>query len=753
MRTTEGASRTGLPSAVPLLAAALATAFACARGEADGGGDPNGRGAGPTADRQDGQALYEAQCRSCHGARGEGGRGPALRDWSRGEEALVTTIDRTMPLGAPERCVGACAESVAKYILERFRGEIVCGSPEPSQRMLRLLTRREYRATIEDLFGAGVAPRPEREPPPPSCPPPTFRFDPRGRPLRTVHVAGSFNGWPQTIAGGGWPLAANGGVYVLTRALPRGTHAYKFVLDEAEWVVDPANPRRERDGAGNENSILEVPCDSGGNGGSQDAGNGGGGAAALATALTNALGTFARETRPEGFFFDDHGPGRVVAGEQGEAFVRAAEAIARAVTLPEVTSCSGGDRGACADAFLERVGRRVFRRPLTGGERARYRAAIVGGADHVSGARRALAGMLASPGFLYRSELGERREDGTYALTTYELASLLSYTFWGTLPDDALFAAASSGELASKEALEREARRLLASPRARPMLRTFAEQWLGIETVTEVDKNRDLYPGFDDELRAAMREETTRFFEHVALDGSHRVEELFKADYTFASARLSRHYGIAGVSATTPVRVPYPDALRAGVLGHGSVLATTGHSDQTSPIRRGLFVRSRLLCQEFPPPPPNAGGVPKVDPNATTRTRFAQHTENAFCKSCHQYIDDIGFGFERFDTVGRLRTEEAGRPVDSRGDMNDVEGLGTKTRAPFATLRELGETLAKSEAAKTCIARQYYRFARGVLDDDICSTADLRARFAASGHDLRELFVGVVLAPDFGVRR
>jgi hypothetical protein len=199
--------------------------------------------------------------------------------------------------------------------------------------------------------------------------------------------------------------------------------------------------------------------------------------------------------------------------------------------------------------------------------------------------------------------------------------------------------------------------------------------------------------------------------------------------------------------------VKYPDAMRSGVLGHGSVLATTAHSDQSSPIRRGLFVRRRLLCQEFAPPPPNAGAVPKVDPAATTRQRFAQHTSNPTCQSCHQYIDDVGFGFERLDAVGRVRSTESGKPIDAQGDMNDLEGFGKGTHAPFATPGELGKILAASDAAKACVTRQVYRFARGHLDDDVCAVAPIQRRFLEKGGDLRELLVAVVTDPAFVVRR
>ena len=249
-----------------------------------------------------------------------------------------------------------------------------------------------------------------------------------------------------------------------------------------------------------------------------------------------------------------------------------------------------------------------------------------------------------------------------------------------------------------------------------------------------------------------MREETRRVVTRVFFD-TKNFADLYTANWTVANDVLAKQYGLAGVQGADFRVVTYPDGLRAGVLGHGSILGATGLSDQTSPIRRGLMVRRRLLCQELPPPPPNAGGVPKVDPTATTRDRFAQHTANPACRSCHQYIDSVGFGFERFDTVGKVRDQEAGKAIDSAGDMNDVEGLGKGTHAPFANLAELGQTLAASDTAKSCVVAQYWRFARGTREPDSCSIAPIKARLVEKGGDLQEMMLGVVLASDFTVRR
>ena len=721
---------------VPLAALALSFAAACSKDDA------------PATDSRDrvasGEAIYASMCKSCHGARGEGGRGPALRDIDKryDEDRLTRYVDDKMPLGDPDKCDATCAADVSAYMLSAFRGAIVCQGPAPIARGLRLLTNREYRATVQDLLGLTLATAPSSAPTTtPTCAPPSFTFDPQGRTLKTVHVAGSFNAWPSTIAGGGWPLALQSdGKWSTTHAVPNGSYQYKLVLDESEWIVDPANPKTTSNGLGGQNSVLDVMCTAGGTGGGT-----------TAPSSLDPTATFPPDTRPLGFAFDDNGAGRVVTSVVMDEWTRAASTLATSADVTKLVMCDRADRDACAKTVVKQLGKRAFRRPLSDGEVARLATVLLGAGDFDKGVRAALRAMLMSPSFAYRAEVGTAQADGTYRLTPWETASALSYFFWGTMPDAALFGAAERGDLGSTAGIEREARRLLASPRARATIGTFAEQWLGGESVTQVTKS-DAYP-FPAEIRAAMLEETRTFVTHVVFDGTHSLDELFTANYTYADAALAKHYGFAPVTGTGLQQVKYPDASRSGILGEGSILATTGHSDQTSPIRRGLFVRRNLLCQEFPLPPPNAGAVPQVDPNATTRERFAQHTKSDFCKSCHQYIAGVGFGFERLDTIGRLRNTEAGKPVDARGDMNDVEGLGTNTHAAFANLGDLGHILATSSAAKTCVVRQVYRFARGRLDDDICEIKPIEQRFREKNGDLRELMIAVVTDPAFVVRK
>src|SRR5260370_30306644 len=119
------------------------------------------------------------------------------------------------------------------------------------------------------------------------------------------------------------------------------------------------------------------------------------------------------------------------------------------------------------------------------------------------------------------------------------------------------------------------------------------------------------------------------------VEGWKEYDEFLTANYTFANAPLAQLYGLSGVKGLDLQKVSYSDAHRSGILGHGSILATNAYSDQTSPIRRGLFVRQSLLCQSLPPPPPNVPALPAVNPDASTRERIIEHAANSFCQTCH----------------------------------------------------------------------------------------------------------------------
>ena len=690
---------------------------------------------------------WDKHCASCHGKQAQGGIGPPLDNWQGSLPQLIARIDLDMPPKDPPSCTGVCAESIAHWLMSLKPPPPACARPP---RVLRLLSRREYRNTVADLLpiqGKVCAGHTDCTLPGQSCAGGHCVADPCGtvtfllpdsnKAHKAVVVAGSFNSWAPTADKGGWPMAhdAASGRWWLKKALGNGEHQYKLVADGATWITDPANPIKKPDGFGGHNSALNLQCQPG----AQD--------------KDDPTAGFAPDSRPHGFAFDNHAATATLDSVRMEAYLAAGRALAKRVGAlgTKIVQCDQ-KTATCADQVVGSFGLRAFRRPLTSGELARYRKLVLSKATIAQGAELMVAAMLCSPHFLYRPELGAP-QGGVHKLNAWELASALSYALWGTMPDEALLDAAKSGALLTAAGWQKQVQRLLDDGRARQAFGTFAAQWLGADQVLTTQKKPSLHPEMTPALRSQMREETQRFAAHVAFDGSGAFTELWTAKYTIATAALAQHYELAETPKTW-AKVPLAKGRRAGLLGHASVLATTAHSDQSSPIRRGLLVRERVLCQELGPPPPNAGGVPEVDPNATTKERFAQHTADPFCKSCHQYIDGIGFGFERFDAVGKWRTKENGHPIDGVGELNDVEGFATGTQATFSSLPQLGGLVAASDAAQKCFVQQVFRRMHGRKEGaaDACELQAQAAGFMAKKGDIKALLRALVSSPQFRER-
>lgn len=117
------------------------------------------------------------------------------------------------------------------------------------------------------------------------------------------------------------------------------------------------------------------------------------------------------------------------------------------------------------------------------------------------------------------------------------------------------------------------------------------------------------------------------------------------------------------------MRVDLPAGGQAGLLAEGAWLTATSESTRTSPVRRGRFVLEELLCN---PIPPMLNVVPPFEESTkggTIRETLASHRKNAACAACHNQMDPAGLGLEEMDGIGALRTQAAGRAVDSSGAL------------------------------------------------------------------------------------
>ena len=238
--------------------------------------------------------------------------------------------------------------------------------------------------------------------------------------------------------------------------------------------------------------------------------------------------------------------------------------------------------------------------------------------------------MLVSPSFLFLVETPAEKK-GRYRLDHYEVASHLSYFLWASMPDEQLLELAAQGKLHDEEVLRGQVRRMIRDPRARGLADGFAAQWLGTRPLgTTVRPDARTFPEFDDELAAAMREETVLFFDAIVRE-DRSVLDVIAADYTFVNERLAAHYKIEGVKGPQMRRVKLDDPARGGVLGHAGILTVTSFPHRTSPVLRGRWVLEELLGAEVPPPPPDVpvlnDGRKGGEPTLTIRQQLEKHRD------------------------------------------------------------------------------------------------------------------------------
>jgi hypothetical protein len=398
---------------------------------------------------------------------------------------------------------------------------------------------------------------------------------------------------------------------------------------------------------------------------------------------------------------------------------------------------------ACAQQFIERFGKRAYRRPLTAVEVDRLKAVyLTGGGDFPTGIGNVIEALLQSPKFIYLNETVLARDAGkVVSVDHWAMASRLSYLFLDSMPDEPLFAAAERGQLATADQVAGQATRLMSDPRFKETLGTFHEGWLQLGDLAGAEKDATLFPAWNPALKAALGEESRRFIEYVFTDGDRKVDTLLSASFSFLSGPLYAHYGLPASTSTTWARAELPKDQRAGILTQASLLASLAHEDRTSYILRGKMIREALFCTKVPNPPANIPPEMNVSPTASARERAAQHRADPSCASCHALFDPIGFAFESYDAIGRYRTKDGAGVIDTKVDLTATQGLD----GPVASATDLAHKLAGADEVHDCVSRQWLRYALGRNDamDDEPSYQAVSKAFRAAGGKLPDLLVAI----------
>ena len=777
------------------------------------------------SDADSAAAIYQQQCATCHGADGQGAEGaygqPLAGDQS--VAALAQLIERTMPQGEPELCVGEEAREVAAFVhrefysLEARQRKGLVASPRVE---LVRLTVPQYRNAVADLIGhftdasrsqpdrANDGADEESEPQPGLH---AEYFQSKGMNKADSLKQERVDRYIDFDYGEGSPAEAitpDQFVIVWQGALIADkTGYYEFRIRSENGVRLYIN----RDGTGRRHKLRDDSSVAG-----EPAlidGWVSSGKMRELTARIFLLGGRRYPLRLEFFKYlqktasvqlqwkPPHGAWTVLdqnhlsTGQPARVFVletpfpaddrstgyergssvsaawhtattnaavaTAAEVIDR---LPQLTGLQevgpedNDERQKRLKDFVARFASIAFRRPLSEAEKQLFREALFADAsDPKAAVRRAVLLTLTSPHFLY-TDLTPAGQSPTQ----YTAAAQLAFTLWDSLPDQALLDAARNGQLATDDQIKAQAERMVDHPRTKAKMRGFFQHWLELES-RDLAKDTSLFPEFDDATRTELRYSLERFLDQVLWSEASDYRQLLLADYLILNDRLrdiyqKQHEDVADAPEDEAAQDDAPDSYpgsdfqvvtfdsgqRAGLLTHPYLLSAFAYHNNTSPIHRGVFLARSIVGRSLRPPPVAVSFKnEEFDPNLTMREKITLLTSDAACMSCHSVINPLGFTLENYDAVGRWRTSDNNKVINTTSEYTTVEGEILE----FDSAREVAQYAVASESAQQAFITDLFHHLvkQSPLAYGAETLGQLHARFVANDFNMQKLLAEIAV--------
>ncbi|MEN9537532.1 MAG: hypothetical protein RLZZ178_1529 [Verrucomicrobiota bacterium] len=725
-----------------------------------------------------GEAVYRQDCMSCHGPVGEGvaGKSDEPLVGEKSVASLAKYIAREMPEDDPGTLSMVDATAAAEYIHQAFYSAEARARNHPPRIELAHLTVRQYRESIADLLGSlrgasgttesgGLAAvyreRPERDPKKPDRNRPEVTFKKQVDPV--IDFDFGANAPEQGTYAAQFSINWTGSV------LAPDTGEYEFRVTSPNGVRFYVNPP---EGGNEKNALIDLWVSSG--------------MSRSAHASVFLLGGRSYPIKIEFFKFKDKTAGlklewRPPGGdwtvvprshlspawsshvnvvsvplppddgsigyERGSSVSREwTEAVAKgalqvsAMIGPGVfglagTKADAPDRAEKLKAFSLRFAQLAYRRPLTDEQKADLAAIYAGDVAPEVAAKRAFIFTLSNPAFLY---------PGIGPQDDYAVASRLALALWDSVPDALLLKAAAAGQLKTEAQVRQHAQRMMKDPRAKAKLRDFLHDWLHVEEGAEIAKDQKEYPGFDQGVVMDLRTSLDLFAENIVWSEKSDYRQLLLGDTILMNQRLAKFYGqqVAPGDGFQPVKMDADQ--RAGVLTHPYLLATFSYTKSTSPIHRGVFVTRNILGRMLKPPPMAIAFMDdKFDPSFTMREKVTELTSKPACMSCHVTINPLGFSFERFDAVGRVRATDNQKPVDPVSEYVAADGSVLK----LTGARDVGVHAAESQAGQAGFVRNLFhslvKQPPAAYSPEL--VGQLTDKFRADGFHVRNLAVEVAV--------
>lgn len=371
----------------------------------------------------------------------------------------------------------------------------------------------------------------------------------------------------------------------------------------------------------------------------------------------------------------------------------------------------------------------------------------------------------------------------------------------------ALVADMRAGELKTKEDVERVVRRMLAVKQSgwlvnhnrtylstpNPRILQFFREFFGYYKAPDVFKDVDKFQereGFKQFLKGSaskLEYDTDSLIRHILSEDKDVLYELLttnKVVVTYWDGRnpedkVQRARGKEGYQQThllqsynlDPFELAYdkngsedplirkngmvflaPKDQRCGILTQPSWLVAHSGNFDNDPVRRGKWIREKLLAGSVLDVPINVDAQIPDDESRTLRERFSVVQEQE-CWRCHKKMNPLGMPFEAYNHVGRWRALEKEKPVNSLGAISHTGDASLD--GEVKNVREMMERLGRSELVRQSFVRHVFRFwmGRNELLSDSKTLIAMDQAYVSSGGSFNELLVSLLTSDSFLYRK
>ena len=345
--------------------------------------------------------------------------------------------------------------------------------------------------------------------------------------------------------------------------------------------------------------------------------------------------------------------------------------------------------------------------------------------------------LISSPKFLYRTI--EQSNTSQKNISARTFAHKLAYFLWSAPADNALLTDADNGTLFQPSTVKEHIARMIASPKIKGLEEGFVAQWLSLRALNNMALNTTAFPALTEDVKAALYTQSTYFFNYF-LQQAISVDQMLTTQWIPLNNVLADFYNLSSTQVTSEMALTRGTG-RQGILDLSGWILPLANGTQTSPVKRGEWVFSHLLCDTVPPPPPT------VDANFSAefshlpmKEQLQKHRENKDCASCHDKIDPVGLVLEKYDAIGQIRPSI----LDESFTISSVD-------LSFTNATSLANAIQNQHILSACLTKKLYRYAQGraMTQEDNTHIKQIQDMVAQTDRSLRSIITEIVMSDAF----